>query len=86
MTKAIDPVLIITVTQFGVSDTKILYRTLAEEKAGRELQAKCSTIISLLSEVARSSNPIESLTSKLPIDLDQTPVTHATSQTHHPRS
>jgi hypothetical protein len=80
--KKFEPELIIHVTRFGVVKVRIPYTTLSEEKAGRELQARCSTIISLLSEVARGT----AIESKPLIALpDQAPVTHATSQPHHPR-
>jgi hypothetical protein len=65
--KSVEPTLILTVTQYGVSKITIPYRTQAEEKAGRELQARCASIIHLLSRAARGiSVPAASLPIKLP--------------------
>lgn len=50
--KQVEPELIIHVSPRGVSRVRIPFRTLAEEKAGLELQEKCSVIINLLNEVA----------------------------------
>jgi hypothetical protein len=67
---AVEPTLILTVTQYGVSKITIPYRTLAEEKAGRDLQARCASIIHLLSRAARG---ISVPTASLPIELPETP-------------
>jgi hypothetical protein len=77
------PLLIIYVTPTGVVKVKIPFRNLSEERAGRELEARCSPIIALLSRAARG---VSVPTPNSPIELPEAPVTHATSQTHHPRS
>ena len=46
---AFEPELIITVTPRGVTRIGIPYSNLAEERAGRALQERCATLISLLS-------------------------------------
>jgi hypothetical protein len=78
-----EPILVVTVTRAGVASTKVLFRNLAEKDAGRQLEARCSTIIQLLSQVARS---VQVPAPSLPIELPEVAVTHASSQTHHPRS
>lgn len=47
------PLLIIYVTPRGVVKTLVPYKTLAQERAGRDLEARCAPIIALLSECAR---------------------------------
>ena len=49
------PLLIIYVTPAGVAKVKIPFRNLSEERAGRELEARCSPIIALLSRAARGN-------------------------------
>ena len=69
--KPVEPTVVITLTKFGVSKTTILYRNQAEEKAGLELQARCASIIHLLSRAA-SGAVVQ--TPALPIELPGTPV------------
>jgi hypothetical protein len=80
-----EPELIIHMTQSGVTKTRIRFTTLAEEQAGRELQARCASIIALLSRAARGAKV--PAPAGLPIELPQEAViTHASNQPHHPRS
>jgi hypothetical protein len=73
------PMLIVYVTSNGVAKVKVPFRSLAEKEAGRQLEARCSTILQLLSQVAKGA-AIPTPT------LPAASVTHASNQTHHPRS
>lgn len=78
----IEPELIIHVTRHGVTKVRIPYDDLASERAGRQLEERCAAIIALLSRAASGI----SVQKPVPlIELPDTPVTHVSSQPHHPR-
>ena len=78
-----EPILVVSISKAGVIDSKILYRTISEQAAGQKLLERCAPLIALLSRAARG---VSVPTPNSPIELPEAPVTHATSQTHHPRS
>lgn len=56
--KKFTPELIIRVTPNGVSEIRVPFRTLADQRIGDELRERCAPVVAILDEIARGTSQV----------------------------